>query len=398
VSRTIGWTRILAFAAPIVLLGCGEETGSPTGPDSGAALAVSTAATLSFRQVSAGETSTCALTTENRAYCWGYGFLGDGSEAHQMSRPVAVAGGLQFVQISAGGDHSCGLTGDNRAYCWGSNYYGQLGDGTSFGRLTPVPVAGGLSFRQLQAGGHHTCGVTTANVAYCWGGNYLGQLGDGTIASRSSPTAVAGGLSFRQVIAGDQHTCGATTGNRGYCWGRNAEGQLGIGIYGIRNGRQVPTAVLGGLSFRQVLAGRVHTCGVTTSDRAYCWGYNGDGELGNGTLSGRQTRPLAVVGGLSFRWLAPGHYHTCGTTLANKGYCWGRNSFGEVGDGTTSIRPRPVAVAGGLQFRMVTSGFYHSCGVTTDDRGFCWGYNNYAQVGDGTELQRLKPRAVVGPS
>lgn len=387
---------VLAFALVFAALGCGEETQAPTAPETDPTLQIATAAVLPFRQVSAANQHTCGLTTDDRAYCWGQGFLGDGNDLRMERRPVAVLGGLQFAQISAGGAHTCGLTPEKRAYCWGSNQSGQLGDGTTQTRLSPVAVAGGLSFRQLRAGGIHTCGVTTANVAYCWGAG--GVVGDGTTVQRSTPTVVAGGLSFRQVVAGAFHTCGTTTTNRAYCWGRNAEGQLGIGTFGNRNGTVAPAAVLGGLSFRQVLAGGGHSCGVTTNDRAYCWGYNAFGELGNGTMSGRQTRPVAVVGGLQFQWLSPGGDHTCGTTLTNKAYCWGRNFWGNIGDGTTTNRTRPTAVVGGLQFSMIsTTGWNHSCGVTTGARAYCWGYNGGGALGDGTEIQRLRPRAVVGP-
>jgi alpha-tubulin suppressor-like RCC1 family protein len=291
------------------------------------------------------------------------------------------------------------VTRDSRAYCWGLNIEGGLGNGSEEPRTSPEPVAGGLSFREVSAGLQYTCGVTTENVAYCWGSNGSGQLGDGTkTTGRLTPTAVAGGLRFRQVAAGAAHTCGATTDNRAYCWGGNLDGQLGTGRWGRHNGSLTPAAVKGSYRFRQVIAGGNHSCGVTASGRVYCWGNNPYGELGNGTIGGRHTRPVAVVGGLQFSQVSPGFERTCGTTPARQGYCWGRNTWGTLGDGTTTHRPRPTAVAGGLQFRMLSTTLgSHSCGVTTGDRAFCWGLNDNGQLGDGTFTQRLRPRAVVGP-
>ena len=391
---------LLSAASALALLSCASDpTGMvPVGADAEASsLDLATTAALSFRQVSAGTHGSCGVTTDYRAYCWGYGWLGDGTDAHFVLRPVAVAGGLQFVQVSVGINHTCGVTRDSRAYCWGLNIEGGLGNDSEEPRTSPHPVAGGLRFRQVSAGSQYTCGVTTADVAYCWGSNSSGELGDGTTTQRSTPTAVAGGLSFRQVSASG-HTCGATKENRAYCWGGNLRGELGTGRYGRRNGSLTPAAVVGSHRFRQVIAGGAHSCGLTPNDRVYCWGDNPYGELGIGIIGGRYTRPIAVIGGLQFSQVASGFNGTCATTLEQKGYCWGRNTYGTLGDGTTTHRPRPTAVKGELQFTSLSTTLgNHSCGVSTGGRAYCWGLNDNGQLGDGTQIQRFRPRAVVGP-
>ena len=112
-----------------------------------------------------------------------------------LTADVVGAAGLALSGVTAGRASSCGLTSDGRAYCWGDNAFGEIGDGTTTGRLTPVAVAGGLHFRQLTAG-FSTCGVTTDRLAYCWGQNLNGVLGDGTTAQRLTPVAVGGGHRF----------------------------------------------------------------------------------------------------------------------------------------------------------------------------------------------------------
>jgi alpha-tubulin suppressor-like RCC1 family protein len=411
--KNISWTLAptLAGALLVIALGCRENAESPTGPEATApgapALATATAP-LAFRQVSAGTSHTCGLTTDDRAYCWGgnaTGQLGDRTHTRRL-RPVAVAGGLRFVQISAGNAQSCGVTAENRAYCWGNNDFGQLGDGTTTSRSTPVRVVGRL-FRQIRTGFLHTCGVNPNDVAFCWGANTFGQLGTGG-SRTSTPTRVAAPLVWAQVIAAGSHTCGVTTSKVAYCWGNNDFGQLGDGT---RTRRSKPVAVTGGLSFKQVVPGAGwylenvndpapddgHTCGITTGDKAYCWGLNG-GWLGEHTTGLARLTPLAVHGGRSWRFVNLGNFHTCGVTLSRAGYCWGNNDFGQLGTGGGNTTT-PALVAGGLEFNSISAATvgHHNCGWTTDNRAYCWGHNDAGQLGDGTTTNRSTPVAVVGP-
>jgi alpha-tubulin suppressor-like RCC1 family protein len=379
----------------VAALGCREDAQSPTAPAPEPALDMTPAQALAFRQVSAGQSTTCGITLNDRAYCWGTGALG-GSTGPRLT-PVAVVGGHRFLQVSTGTDHSCGVTQYNRAYCWGNNTSGQLGDGTTADfRPTPVRVVGGLRFRLVDAANHHTCGVTTENRAYCWGGNIFGEIGDGTRGTpRPRPVPVSGGLRFRQVNAALLHTCGVTLHDRAYCWGLNSQGQLGGGPEGDLS--LTPVRVVGGLRFRRVIAGFSHTCGVTPGDQAYCWGGNFFGQLGDGTTTMRQM-PLPVAGGLQFRQVAAaGQHHTCGVTVDDRAYCWGWNRDGQLGNGSTITQSRrPVAVAGGLSFRQVSAHFNHTCGVTVGNVAYCWGLNSDGQLGDGTTNTRLTPVRVAG--
>jgi alpha-tubulin suppressor-like RCC1 family protein len=412
----------ISFTTGLVLitLGCREDAESPTGPEPAPELAT-TAAALAFYQVSAGSSHTCGVTSDNRAFCWGsgnVGQLGNGTTTRRL-RPVAVAGTLRFRQVSAGTDHTCGVTPAYRAYCWGSNRAGALGDGTQTDRLRPVPVAGGLQFRQVDAGDGHTCAVTYPdNRAYCWGYHAEGALGDGTFPeggggwlppeTRLTPTAVAGGLRFRQVSAGgglddfegrdpfEGHSCGVTTTDEAFCWGPNWVGQLGIGGT-TGSSVNTPTRVAGTHRFRQIEVGSAFTCAVTTTNRAFCWGNGRQGQIGDGKTFLRFS-PSAVAGGHAFSRVTTGYSHTCGETTLNRAYCWGS---GALGDGTTTRRLTPVAVAGGLFFSQVSAGGTefgsHTCGKTAAGVAYCWGSNSNGQLGDGTTTTRLRPVRVVGP-
>ncbi|MCH7475709.1 MAG: Ig-like domain-containing protein [Gemmatimonadetes bacterium] len=257
---------------------------------------------------------------------------------------------LEFASVSAGWSHTCGVTTLGTAYCWGLRQFGQLGDGTAGGgvTMTPVAVSGGLTFASVSGGGSHTCGLTTAGSAYCWGSNrFYGQLGDGTLTDRSTPVEVSGGLTFASVSArGRDHSCGLTTSGTAYCWGRAWDGQLGNNQF---NSANVPQAVAGGFTFNQLIAGPGHTCAIRTTGETMCWGANWSGQLGDGTFNSRGL-PATVPGGLSFIDLGAGNEHTCGVTAGGSLYCWGSNIEGQLGLGFTIKFSTPTIVAGGLTF------------------------------------------------
>jgi len=264
-----------------------------------------------------------------------------------------TAGGLTFTALSAGnngssggGNHACAVSTSGAVYCWGFNGSGQLGNGSISSSSFPVAVTGGgLTFTAVSAGGYHTCGVTTSAAVYCWGSNYNGELGNGSTTPSSAPVAVtAGGLTFSAVSAGSYHTCGLTTSRAVYCWGFNGDGQLGNGS---TTSSSVPVAVsASGLTFTAVSVGSYHTCGVATSGVAYCWGSGASGQLGTGSGASSLVPVVVSAGGLTFSAVSAGGYHTCGLSTAGIAYCWGSNDSGELGDGTTTVSAVPVKVAG----------------------------------------------------
>jgi alpha-tubulin suppressor-like RCC1 family protein len=208
--------------------------------------------------------------------------------------PRAISGSFEFATLSAGRLHSCGVTTAAEAYCWGISLEGQLGDGaTSLSGRLGVLVSGGLAWAEVVAagnnsGGGHTCGLTSTGDAYCWGGS--AELGDGTALSYT-PTLVSGGGQYATITAkgggrSNAHSCALTTDGDGYCWGGNGAGQIGDAT---NEHRPTPAAVVGGHTFTTISAGGVDeedgfTCATAIDGNAYCWGRNGYGQLGDGTF------------------------------------------------------------------------------------------------------------------
>jgi len=276
------------------------------------------------------------------------------------------------------------------------------GTATAGNRSTPLTLTvnssgGGSSFLAiaLAAGSAHTCGLTSAGPAYCWGDDNYGQLGNGATPVNegiSTPVPVAGGLTFSALAAGSAHTCGVTGTGAAYCWGWDGFGQLGTGSTG---GGPTPEAVSGSLTFSALATGQYYTCGRTSSGAAFCWGNNENGQLGDGSRTSYGF-PVAVSGGLTFSALAAGAVHTCGVTGAGAAYCWGSNFFGELGTGSTTDSPIPVLVSGALQFSALAAGDSHTCGLTSSGAAYCWGSNASGQLGNGSITSSSTPVAVSG--
>ena len=345
--------------------------------------------------VKAGDSHSCAIDANGAAFCWGLGSSGQLGNGFLINRltPFPVAGGHLFTAIAAAETHSCGVTTTGQAYCWGLNNVGQLGDGTTVGQSIPTLVAGGLSFTSIVAGAFHTCALTASGEAYCWGFSMNGALGNGTTAVRTIPTLVSGGHTFTALTAGRSHTCGITSGGATYCWGLNASGQLGDGT---TSNKFIPSLVTGGLTFASIGAGDAHTCALTATGSAYCWGNADLGRLGMGDPGALfHASPQSVAGGLTLTAITVGEAHSCAITTTGEAYCWGSNAGGRLGIGTTDPQSLvPAAVAGGLSFRSIDVGD-HSCAVTTTNLVYCWGPGGSGRLGNGTVLNQLAPTAIA---
>ena len=315
------------------------------------------------------------------------------------------------------------LSVDDPAATLTTNGYVKLGDaapaegvvvyaGTANGVVGTVRVfarRAASEFDAVAGGLRHTCALTPQGDAYCWGANGEGQLGDGSFTDRATPTPVVApaGVRFSTITAGAEHSCALTNTGIAYCWGSNAFGKLGDGTSTARN---TPTLVSTTLRFSWLDAGDQHTCAIRMDASGepgaiYCWGNNGSGRLGDGTQENRALPTLAAAE-QAFSTVDAGGSHTCALTPEGAPYCWGYNGDGQVGDGTygnqqggVADRLVPTPVATQFAFREVHTGGYHSCGLTTAGAAYCWGDNNVWQVGNGAPPQDVTvPTAVLDAS
>ncbi|HVF76406.1 MAG TPA: Ig-like domain-containing protein [Acidimicrobiales bacterium] len=362
--------------------------------------------------ITAGGFTSCALTGTTMQ-CWGYNFYGQlGSYASESLRPVEVTSLTGVVTVAVGNGHACAVREDNKPVCWGANNLFQLGSGLTIADTTiPVPVSGTPTVSSIDAGNGHVCILPSAQ---CWGFNGTGQLGDGTTANRNAPTGVSGLTTATQISVGGASfppdrglTCARLSNGTAQCWGRNGFGQVGDGTTG--NDRLVPTTVKYDADpdedtvdlqplpdIVEVTAGGFHGCARRSDSTVWCWGHDGDGQLGDNTPEDRAyAAPVkataaedapALTGATQ---ITAGGFHTCARTSDARVRCWGRNSSGQLGDGTTGGKRFAVlVVANGLAafdgtVTSVTAGDFHTCAIVPDTGVRCWGENGEGQLGTG---------------
>ena len=285
-----------------------------------------------------------------------------------------------------------------RAYGWGPNVFANIGDGTTTGRTSPVTLAGGITnWANLAGGFYHSLGATSSGIAYSWGRNQYGQLGDNTTVSKSSPVTVVGGITtWKQMATGRYMSGGVTLTGLIYTWGRYEFGSLGDAT-GLN--RSSPATIVGGITnWNQLSSGYRQSLAVTRLGIAWGWGNpQGYGVIGDGTTIARSS-PVTVVGGIT-NWakVTTGTRHTIGMRGSGVLYAWGRNTWGQLGDGTTTNRSSPVTVVGGItNWADSSAGASFGVGFTTAGIAYGWGLNNYGQIADGTTTSRLSPVTIVG--
>ncbi|HWH01880.1 MAG TPA: hypothetical protein VNV66_21775 [Pilimelia sp.] len=340
-------------------------------------------------------------------WVWGentYGNAGTGTEGGSVASRTQVGTQTTWTAPASGDAHACALQTSGSLWCWGANAYGQNGQGDfgNWNRPNPTRV-GTASWLNMAAGYDHSCAVRSDRTLWCWGGNSLSQLGQNSTSTRvNSPVQVGTATDWAFVEAGYMLTCGLRTGGELFCWGRTGSGQVGTGVsatWANPNPYVGSPARVGGTAlYRTLAAGNSHVCAIRTNGTLYCWGYNGDGPLGQGD-TGDESTPAQV--GSATDWLAitAGLAHTCGirgTGTAGALYCWGNNQYGEAGQAGGTDILNVTQVGSATAWRTVAGGFEYTCGTQTDRLPYCWGRGTAYQTGQGDTATRTSPTLISG--
>lgn len=355
----------------------------------------------SVAQVDLAGIHTCALYLSGGVKCWGrnsdYGRLGDATGIDRRT-PTTVARLNQSLSlVSAKEAHSCVLQLSGGVMCWGMNSNGQVGNGGTASAFEPVAVQNlSTGVSSVVTGGAHTCALMSTGEVRCWGSNANGQLGDGTTTSRGSPMTVVGlSRGVRVIAAGYFHNCAVLLAGDVTCWGLNDAGQLGDGTTSTRLTPQNVTSLLG-VVISAIALGQRHSCVLLAQGEVKCWGDNTFGQLGDGSVISRSSPTAASGFQGSVSSIALGYVHTCAVCSPGNVQCWGNNEARQLGDGTLTNRNRPTNVTG-LRSRAlaVSAGYRHTCALLDTRTLQCWGMNSSGQLGDGTTIDRATPTDVL---
>lgn len=349
--------------------------------------------TKTFCDVGLGQYTSYAVDNHGTVWSWGYQFDGElGANIPLKYSPLSVTTTKTFCKISIGTYGAVSIDKNGLAFGWGYNGYGSIGDNTAISKNSPVSVLGNLKTFCDISTNYQTLAIDKNGRAWGWGLNIYGQIGDNTTASKRTPVSVGGAIkTFCRITAGGLHSSGITNLGRVWSWGYNLYGALGDNSVTQRN---TPVSVAGSVkTFCQITAGEWHTNSIDKNGMVWGWGYNVFGQLGNNTVTSVRT-PVSILGTTkTFCKISASQYHVLAIDKNGRAWGWGFNGGGRLGDNTITSRRTPVSVAGAVKtFCKIMAGFSYSLAIDKNGGIWSWGTNNYGQLGVASYTDSYTPR------
>jgi alpha-tubulin suppressor-like RCC1 family protein/subtilisin family serine protease len=347
--------------------------------------------------VSAGGVHATALKSDGTLWAWGSnvaGQLGDGTTIDHHT-PIKIGADCDWKAVAAGNAHTMALKNDGSLWAWGANSNGMLGDGTNTQRNIPVQVGIYKDWIAVAVGAEHTIALKSNGSLWAWGTNNYGQIGDYTITSCNTPIQIGTDYDWKAVAAGTWHTMALKSDGSLWAWGLNISGQLGDGT---TTDCYAPVRIGTDNDWAMVAAGTYHTIALKSNGSLWAWGQNYWGNLGDGTNINRHT-PVRVGTDNDWTMIALGNEYSA--ALKNDGslWTWGHNEYGMLGDGTTINRLSPVQIGTDNNWATATTHNTSSYTMALKSNGnLCaWGRNHWGQLGDGTTTTQLTPMQIIFP-
>jgi len=291
------------------------------------------------RQIAIGWYGRMVLRASGRVFAWGHGYF-DGSTAKTVAEPEELILAPKAAAIAQGADFHCVLSTDESVWCWGDNQSNEIGVPRVVPyEQKPIRIASVTGAKSVVAGGGHACALIAGGTVSCWGNNSDGQLGDPAHAS-FAPRTIPAMHDVIEVAAGDKHTCVLLGDRSVWCWGRNSYGEVGDGTMELRDH---PVLVKGLDDARHIAAGGVQTCAIRADDSVVCWGGAAPSTAPGAPPPLGRTTPTPIAGLGATKQVVVGYAGGCALSTSGRVLCWGANSFGQLGDGSTTASTTPVA-------------------------------------------------------
>jgi alpha-tubulin suppressor-like RCC1 family protein len=332
-----------------------------------------------FCQISGGGTHSLAIDKNGRSWGWGEAIYIGINVTLVIATPVSVLGAVKtFCQIISGYDHVCVIDKNGRAWAWGQNPNGGIGDNSTTSRLTPVSVLGAAkTFCRISGGKNFSLALDKNGRAWGWGYNTSGQVGDNSTTSRLTPVSVLGAVkTFCYIHVGEDYSLSIDKNGRAWAWGRNGYGTLGDNS--ITN-RLTPVSIAGAVkTFCKISGAFFHSLAIDKNGRAWGWGYSFYGVVGNGSEFTSILTPVSVTGAVkTFCQISAGTFHSLSIDKNGRAWGWGYNGYGQLGNDLVTQSLTPVSVLGGVKtFCQISAGRRHSLAIDKNGRAWGWGYNN----------------------
>lgn len=354
--------------------------------------------TVAAQDIGAGARHSFALCNDGTLNAWGDnddGELGIGITNMRSELPKTVQGLTDIIAVAGGEDFSIALKSDGTVWTWGNNSDGQLGNGTTIGSNIPAQVAGLSGITAIDASRKYAIALKNDGTVWTWGDNDYGQLGNGSTMDSKTPIQVPGIIDGIHIAAGKLHVLVLKNDGNIYSWGGNNFGQLGNGTDGGSTGTSIPLPLLAMSGFIGIAAGDDHSLAIYYDGTVWAWGYNAFGQLGNGSSPNNINLPVQVSGLTGIVRIDGGGYSSI--ALKNDGtvYTWGRNDYGQLGNGTTTDSNIPVLVSPLSGIISVEEGGVHSLARKNDGTVWAWGLNNYGELGTGNSTDSHIPVQVM---
>jgi alpha-tubulin suppressor-like RCC1 family protein len=334
--------------------------------------------------ISAGAFHSLVLKSDKTVWAWGknlFGELGNGTTINSF-QSVQASNLIEVKSVSSGAYHSLTLKNDGTVWAWGENLYGELGNGTTLNSFQPVQVLNLSGAGSISAGAFHSLALKSDGTVWAWGDNYFGQLGNNSSTNSFQPVQVTGINGVMSISAGEHHSLALKNDGTVWAWGYNYYSQLGNDTTSDRNYIPKQVQLLSGVS--SISAGANHSLALKSDGTVWAWGYNAQGELGNGTTT-NSSLPVQVSGLSGVISISAGANHSLALKSDGTVWAWGENLYGELGNGTTANSSAPVQVSGLTGVALISAGTYYSLALKSNGTVWAWGDNYYGKLGNSQQ-------------